>query len=87
MGCGRVGGGAFRSGGVSPSGSNEERLTNSWQDEAPTWSPNGRVSQFFRTEQGSGKTSVMQVDVTGAKERRIETPVEGSDPAWGALLP
>ncbi len=83
----RLGGGAFRIGVMSPSGSNEKLLTNSWQDEAPTWSPNGRVIQFFRTEQGSGKTSVMQVDVTGAKERRIETPVEGSDPAWGALLP
>ncbi len=83
----RIGGGGFRIGVMSPGGANEKLLTNSWQDEAPTWSPNGRVIQFFRTEQGSGKTSVMQVDVTGAKERRIETPVEGSDPAWGALLP
>jgi len=83
----KLGGGAFRIGVMSPSGSGEKLLTNSWQDEAPTWSPNGRVIQFFRTYQGSGKTSVMQVDVTGAKERRIETPVDGSDPAWGPLLP
>ena len=47
----------------------------------------GRVIQFFRTVQGSGKTSVMQVDVTGAKERKIDTPVDGSDPAWGPILP
>lgn len=83
----KLGGGAFRIGVMSPSGGGEKLLTNSWQDEAPTWSPNGRVIQFFRTYQGSGKTSVMQVDVTGAKERRIETPVDGSDPAWGPLLP
>lgn len=83
----KIGGGSFRIGVMSPSGGGEKLLTNSWQDEAPTWSPNGRVIQFFRTYQGSGKTSVMQVDVTGAKERRIETPVDGSDPAWGPLLP
>lgn len=83
----RVGGGTFRVGVMSPSGSGEKLLTNSWQDEAPTWSPNGRVIQFFRTAQGSGKTAVMQVDVTGAKERKIDTPVDGSDPAWGPILP
>ena len=83
----RIGGGAFRIGVMSPSGNGEKLLTNSWQDEAPTWSPNGRVIQFFRTVQGSGKTSVMQVDVTGAKERKIDTPVDGSDPAWGPILP
>jgi TolB protein len=83
----RVGGGAFRVGVMSPSGSGEKLLTNSWQDEAPTWSPNGRVIQFFRTIQGSGKTAVMQVDVTGAKERKIDTPVDGSDPSWGPILP
>lgn len=83
----RVGGGAFRIGVMNPSGNGEKLLTNSWQDEAPTWSPNGRVIQFFRTAQGSGKTAVMQVDVTGAKERKIDTPVDGSDPAWGPILP
>ncbi|MFM7028587.1 MAG: Tol-Pal system beta propeller repeat protein TolB [Chakrabartia sp.] len=83
----KIGAGAFRIGVMSPNGGGEKLLTDSWQDEAPTWAPNGRVIQFFRTQQGSGKTSVMQVDVTGAKERRIDTPVDGSDPAWGPLLP
>jgi TolB protein len=83
----KITGGAFRIGVMNPNGGGEKLLTNAWQDEAPTWSPNGRVIQFFRTEQGTGKTSVMQVDVTGAKERRIATPVDGSDPAWGPLLP
>jgi TolB protein len=83
----RIGGGQFRIGVMSPSGGGERMLTSSWQDEAPTWSPNGRVIQFFRTAQGSGKTGVWQVDVTGAKERRIQTKGDGSDPAWGNLLP
>ena len=83
----KITGGAFRIGVMSPAGNGEKLLTDSWQDESPTWSPNGRVIQFFRTQQGSGKASVMQVDATGAKERRIETPVDGSDPAWGPILP
>ena len=65
----------------------ERLLTDSWQDEAPSWSPNGRVIQFFRTAQGNGKTGVWQVDLTGVNERRIPTPLDGSDPAWGPILP
>jgi TolB protein len=80
--------GNFRVGVMSPDGSGERLLTNSWQDEAPSWSPNGRVIQFFRSAQGrSGGTSVWQVDLTGVNERRIPTPLDGSDPAWGPLLP
>lgn len=79
--------GNFRIGVMSPSGGGERLLTDSWQDEAPSWSPNGRVIQFFRTAQGSGKAGVWQVDLTGVNERRIPTPLDGSDPAWGPILP
>jgi len=80
--------GNFRVGVMTPAGGGERLLTNSWQDEAPSWSPNGRVLQFFRTSQGgNGKSSVWQVDLTGVNERRIPTPIDGSDPAWGPLLP
>ncbi|HEV2746922.1 MAG TPA: Tol-Pal system beta propeller repeat protein TolB [Allosphingosinicella sp.] len=80
--------GNFRIGVMTPDGSGERLLTNSWQDEAPSWSPNGRVIQFFRTTQGrGGRSSVWQVDLTGINERRIPTPLDGSDPAWGPLLP
>ena len=80
--------GNFRIGVMSAAGSGERLLTNSWQDESPTWSPNGRVIQFFRTSQGrGGKSSLWQVDLTGVNERRLPTPVDGSDPTWGPLLP
>ncbi|MGL5838653.1 MAG: Tol-Pal system beta propeller repeat protein TolB [Sphingorhabdus sp.] len=79
--------GDFRVGVMRPDGSGERLLTNSWQDEAPTWAPNGRVIQFFRTAKNSGKTSVWQVDLTGRNERKLPTPVDGSDPAWGPVLP
>lgn len=79
--------GDFRVGTMRPDGSGIRLLTNSWQDEAPTWAPNGRVIQFFRTQKNTGRTSIWQVDLTGQNERKLPTPVDGSDPAWGPVLP
>ena len=80
--------GSFRIGVMTPDGKGERLLTDSWQDESPSWSPNGRIIQFFRTSQGAGgKSSLWQVDLTGRNERRLPTPVDGSDPTWGPLLP
>jgi TolB protein len=79
--------GDFRIAVMSPDGKNLRHLTNSWQDEAPTWAPNGRIIQFFRTTRNSGETSLWQVDLTGENERRLPTPVGASDPAWGPVLP
>lgn len=72
---------------MSPAGSGVRVLTRGWQDEAPTWAPNGRIIQFFRTERNSGRTALWQVDLTGKNERRLPTPVDASDPAWGPILP
>lgn len=77
--------GNFRIAVMSPSGGSMRDLTDSWQDEAPTWSPNGRIIQFFRTDKGSGKTGIWQVDLTGRNERKLPTPVDASDPAWGPV--
>ncbi|MGN6500662.1 MAG: Tol-Pal system beta propeller repeat protein TolB [Tsuneonella sp.] len=77
----------FHIGVMTPSGGGVRTLTDGWQDEAPTWAPNGRVIQFFRTERGSGRTGLWQVDLTGKNERRLPTPVDASDPAWGPILP
>ena len=72
---------------MTPAGGNMKVLTNGWQDEAPTWAPNGRIIQFFRTARGSGRSSLWQVDLTGRNERRLPTPVDASDPAWGPIRP
>ncbi|GAA0732706.1 Tol-Pal system beta propeller repeat protein TolB [Sphingomonas japonica] len=78
--------GGFRIGVMNPSGGGERILTESWGDEAPSWSPNGRVVTFFRSSQGrSGKAETWSVDLTGVNERRIPTPLDGSDPSWGPL--
>ncbi len=79
--------GNFRIAVMGPAGDNLRLLTDSWQDEAPSWSPNGRILQFFRTTRGSGNTGIWQVDLTGRNERRLQTPVDASDPAWGPVLP
>lgn len=79
--------GNLRVGVMNPSGGGMRHLTDSWQDEAPTWSPNGRIVQFFRTARGSGQASIWQVDLTGRNERRLPTPVGASDPAWGPVRP
>lgn len=80
-------GGGFSVGTMKPDGSGAKNLTDGWQDEGPTWSPNGRVLMFFRTAQGSGRADLWSVDLTGVNERRVPTPLDGSDPAWGPLLP
>ena len=47
----KISGGAFHIGVMRPDGSGERMLTNGWQDEGPTWAPNGRVMMFTRTLQ------------------------------------
>ncbi|MEM7666435.1 MAG: Tol-Pal system beta propeller repeat protein TolB [Pseudomonadota bacterium] len=82
----RIGGG-FNVAVMTPSGRNLRVLTSGWQDEAPTWAPNGRIIQFFRTTRNSGRSALWQVDLTGRNERRLPTPVDASDPAWGPIRP
>ncbi|MBX9882724.1 MAG: Tol-Pal system beta propeller repeat protein TolB [Sphingomonas sp.] len=80
--------GNFRIGVMNPGGGGEKLLTDDWQDEGPTWSPNGRVLMFFRATQGSsGKADIWSVDLTGVNLRRLPTPLDGSDPGWGPLRP
>lgn len=79
--------GSFNVGVMAPDGGGEKVLTHGWQDEGPSWSPNGRVIMFFRTAQGSGRADLWSVDLTGVNERRIPTPLDGSDPSWSPLLP
>ncbi len=83
----KLGDGKFRIGVMRPDGSGERLLTDAWQDEGPTWSPNGRVIMFFRqnpyTASGAGgDVSIWSVDLTGYNERQIPTPFGASDPAW-----
>jgi TolB protein len=82
--------GRFYIGVMRPDGSGERLLTESFLDEGPTWSPNGRVLMFTRQTPGAGgrggSTRIWSVDLTGYNERPILTPGDASDPAWSPLI-
>lgn len=82
----RIGGGRFGIGVMRPDGSGERLLTNGYQDEGASWSPNGRVILFSRSDRG-GRSGLWSVDISGLNERRLATPLDASDPAWSPLLP
>jgi len=79
-------GGAFRIGVMRPDGSGERIITDGWEDEGPTWAPNGRVLMFSRTLRGGHGSQIWSIDVTGRNERRVQTPGDASDPAWSPLI-
>lgn len=83
--------GKFYIGVMRPDGRGERLLTESFLDEGPTWSPNGRVLIFFRQEPyrrdgRGGGASLWSVDLTGYNLRRVVTPLDASDPAWSPLI-
>jgi TolB protein len=79
-------GGRFDIGVMRPDGGGERLISSGWEDEGPTWAPNGRVLMFSRTIQGGKGSQIWSVDVTGRNERRVQTPGDASDPAWSPLL-
>jgi len=80
--------GLFQIGVIPVDGGRERILTQSFKDEGPTWSPNGRVLAFFRETSGeSGAPALYSVDIATKRERRLATPGFASDPNWSALLP
>lgn len=82
--------GKFYIGVMRKDGSGERLLTESYLDEGPTWSPNGRIIMFARQERSrgnrAGEWGIYSVDLTGYNERKIPTPEDASDPAWSPLL-
>ncbi|HEY0300575.1 MAG TPA: Tol-Pal system beta propeller repeat protein TolB [Rhizomicrobium sp.] len=78
--------GGFHVGVMRTDGSGARIITNGWEDEGPTWAPNGRVIMFGRTVQGGRGSQIWSVDVTGRNERRVPTPGDASDPAWSPLI-
>ena len=78
--------GKFAIGVMDEDGKNMRILSESWSEEAPTWSPNGRVVLFHRTARGSGNSQLWAVDLTGQNLRKINTGGNASDPAWSPIL-
>ena len=78
--------GGFHIGVMHPDGSGVRIITDGWEDEGPTWAPNGRVIMFGRSTQGGRGSQIWSIDVTGRNERRVTTPGDASDPAWSPLI-
>ena len=72
-------------------GTGERLLTENFYQEAPSWSPNGRLLVFYREtksgKKGKGFTAKLwSIDITGYNERRLKTETDASDPSWSSLL-
>ena len=83
--------GKFYIGVMRTDGSGERLLTENFYQEAPSWSPNGRVLIFYREtktdQKGEGfSAKLWSIDLTGYNERMVKTPTDGSDPSWSSLL-
>tara|TARA_B100001123_G_scaffold449187_1_gene613466 strand:+ start:53 stop:1396 length:1344 start_codon:yes stop_codon:yes gene_type:complete len=83
--------GRFYIGVMRTDGGGERLLTENFYQEAPSWSPNGRVLIFYREtksdSEGKGfSAKLWSIDLTGYNERLIETETDGSDPSWSSLL-
>ena len=83
--------GRFYIGVMRADGTGERLLTENYYQEAPSWSPNGRVLIFYR-ETKSDKTGkghsakLWSIDITGYNERQLKTETDASDPSWSSLL-
>jgi len=72
-------------------GTGERLLTENYYQEAPSWSPNGRVLIFYRETKSNDKgegfsAKLWSIDLTGYNERMVETETDASDPSWSSLL-
>ena len=83
--------GKFYIGVMRTDGEGERLLTENFYQEAPSWSPNGRVLVFYREtktdDKGEGfSAKLWSIDLTGYNERQVPTKTDASDPSWSSLL-
>ena len=71
---------------MSATGGDEKILTNGWQDEVPTWSPDSEWVMFQRTQQGTGTGSLLMVSIGGGEPKAVATPQPGADPSWSGVV-
>jgi len=87
----KMSGGKFYIGVMRSDGTGERLLTENYYQEAPSWSPNGRLLVFYRetktNKDGEGfSAKLWSIDITGYNERELKTETDASDPSWSSLL-
>ena len=80
-------GGLFSIGIMQPDGGNERLITRSFQDQGPSWAPNGRVLIFAREDPRADRARLFTIAVSGYNEREITTSTDASDPDWSGSIP
>ncbi|WP_075483230.1 Tol-Pal system beta propeller repeat protein TolB [Candidatus Pelagibacter communis] len=83
--------GKFYIGVMRTDGTGERLLTENYYQEAPSWSPNGRVLIFYRETKSDSKgkgfsAKLWSIDLTGYNEKMVNTETDASDPSWSSLL-
>ena len=83
--------GKFYIGVMRTDGTGERLLTENFYQEAPSWSPNGRVLIFYRETKTNAKgegfsAKLWSIDLTGYNEKMVKTVTDASDPSWSSLL-
>ena len=83
--------GKFYIGVMRTDGTGERLLTENFYQEAPSWSPNGRVLIFYRETKTNAKgegfsAKLWSIDLTGYNEKMVKTETDASDPSWSSLL-
>jgi TolB protein len=76
----------FAIGVMKPDGSSERILTEGFDNEGPTFAPNGQVIMYFSDARGGPGPSLYTINITGRNQQRVPTPSFASDPAWSPLL-
>lgn len=84
--------GQFFIGLMRPDGSDERLIAEGFLVEGPTWAPNSRLLSFYNQERWGktgtgGKARLYTIHVSGRNKKTIETPEDGTDPAWSPSLP
>ena len=83
--------GKFYIGVMRSDGTGARLLPEHYYQEAPSWSPNGRLLVFYREtksgKDGSGfSAKLWSIDITGYNEKELKTETDASDPSWSSLL-
>lgn len=85
--------GQFYIGIMQPDGTHERLISSGYLVEGPSWAPDSRTLCFYRQEPWDktgtkgGKARVYSVDISGANQVEMPTPMDATDPSWSPPLP
>ncbi len=85
--------GQFYIGVMQPDGTRERLIATGFMVESPSWAPNNRTLCFYKQEPWDkagilgGKAKIYSIDISGANQQEVPTPMDATDPSWSPPLP